>query len=72
MDVFCEYTEREILRMLSENKNRENEFSNRLRWLLAIQLYLKCRADLNFEDDFGLNGAIGTVATWWDFILFGK
>ena len=25
--------------------------------------YLECRADLNFEVDFGSNGAIGSVAT---------
>ena len=23
--------------------------------------YLKCRADLNFEVDFGVNGAIGAI-----------
>ena len=23
--------------------------------------FLKCRADLNFEVDFGVNGAIGTI-----------
>ena len=33
--------------------------------------YLKCRADLNFEVDFGVNGAIGTIVTKWDYILFG-
>ena len=32
--------------------------------------YLKCRADLNFEGDFDVNGAIGTIVTKWDFILF--
>ena len=25
--------------------------------------YLKCRADLNFEVDYGVNGAIGAIAT---------
>ena len=25
-----------------------------------------CRADLNFEVDFGVNGAIGTIVTKWD------
>ena len=25
--------------------------------------YLICRADLNFEVDFGVNGAIGTIVT---------
>ena len=25
--------------------------------------YLMCRADLNFEVDFGVNGAIGTIVT---------
>ena len=33
--------------------------------------YLKCRADLKFEVDFGVNGAIGTIVTKWDLILFG-
>ena len=33
--------------------------------------YLKCRADLNFEVDFGANGTIGTIMTKWDLILFG-
>ena len=32
--------------------------------------YLKCRADLNGEVDFGVNGAIGIVVTKWDHILF--
>ena len=27
---------------------------------MAIE-YLKCRADLNFEVDFGVNGAIGEI-----------
>ena len=30
--------------------------------------YLKCRADLSFEDDFVVNGAIGTIVTKWDLI----
>ena len=30
--------------------------------------YLKCRADLNFEVDFGVNGAIGTIVTGSYFI----
>ena len=30
--------------------------------------FLKCRADLNFEVDFGVNGAIGTIVTKWDLI----
>ena len=34
--------------------------------------YPKCRVDLNFEVDFGINGAIGTIATKWDLMLFGK
>ena len=33
--------------------------------------YLKCRADLNFEVDFGVNGAIGKIVTKWDLIVFG-
>ena len=39
--------------------------------------YLTCRADLNFEVDFGVNGAIGTIVTngtivtKWDLIVFG-
>ena len=28
--------------------------------------YLMCREDLNFEVDFGVNGAIGTIVTKWD------
>ena len=34
--------------------------------------YLKCRADLNFEVDYRVNGVIGMIATNWDLILFGK
>ena len=30
--------------------------------------YLMCRADLNFEVDFVVNGAIGTIVTKWDLI----
>ena len=33
--------------------------------------YLMCRADLNFEVDFGVNDAIGTIMTKWDLILVG-
>ena len=33
--------------------------------------YLKCRTDLNFEVDFGVNGAIGSIVTKLDIILFG-
>ena len=33
--------------------------------------YLMCRADLNFEVDFGVNGAIGMIVTKWDLIVFG-
>ena len=33
--------------------------------------YQKCRADLNFEVDFGVNGAIGTIVTKCDLIEFG-
>ena len=32
--------------------------------------YLMCTADLNFEVDFGVNGAIGTIVTKWDLIVF--
>ena len=32
--------------------------------------YLMCRADLNFEVDFGVNGAIGASVTKWDLIVF--
>ena len=31
-----------------------------------------CRADLNFEVHFGVNGAIGKIVTKWDLIVFGK
>ena len=33
--------------------------------------YLKCRAYLNFEVDFEVNGAICTIVTKWDLIVFG-
>ena len=33
--------------------------------------YLMCRADLNFDLDFGVNGAIGTIGTKWDLNVFG-
>ena len=33
--------------------------------------YLTCRADLNYEVDFVVNGSIGTVVTKWDLIVFG-
>ena len=32
--------------------------------------YLKYRADLKFEVDFGVNGAIGEILTKWVLILF--
>ena len=32
--------------------------------------YLMCRADLNFEVDFGVNGDIGTIVTKWDLIVY--
>ena len=31
--------------------------------------YLKCRADLNFKIDFGVNGAIGAIVIKWDGIF---
>ena len=31
--------------------------------------YLKYRADLNFEVDFGVNGTIGAIVTKWDLIV---
>ena len=34
--------------------------------------YLKYRADLNFEVDFGVNDVIATIVTKWDLNLFGK
>ena len=33
--------------------------------------YLMCRADLNFEVDFGVNVAISTIVTKWDLLVFG-
>ena len=33
--------------------------------------YLTCRSNPNFEVDFRVNGAIGTIVTKWDIILFG-
>ena len=35
------------------------------------RITIKCRADLNFEVDFGVNGTIGTIVTKWDFNAFG-
>ena len=32
--------------------------------------YLMCRADPNFEVDFGVNGAIGTIVSKWNLIEF--
>ena len=32
--------------------------------------YLKCKADINFEVDFRVNGAIGTIMTKRGLILF--
>ena len=37
---------------------------------MAIE-YLRCRADLNFEVDFRVNGAISAIVTKWDLFLFG-
>ena len=31
--------------------------------------YLKCIADLNFEDDFGSHGAVSTITTWCDRVI---
>ena len=39
-------------------------------WDMTIE-FLKCRADLNFEVYFGVNGAIGAIVTKWDIIIFG-
>ena len=33
--------------------------------------FRKCRADHNFEVDFGVNSAIGTIVTKWDLIVLG-
>ena len=64
MFVFCKFTG-VSLQMLNENKNREiipNPAS------MTIE-YLKCRADLDLEVDFGLNGSLVRL---WGFILFRK
>ena len=34
--------------------------------------YQKWRADLNFKVDCRVSGAISTIATKWDYILFEK
>ena len=34
----------------------------------TMEYLLKCRADLNFEVDFGVNGAIGAIVTKWDLL----
>ena len=57
--------------MLNENQNRDEEFPTLLRSSKTIE-YRKYKADFKFEVDFGLNGTISTVATWWDLSLFGK
>ena len=33
--------------------------------------FRKCRADLKFEVDFGVNGAIATIVTKWDLFILG-
>ena len=33
--------------------------------------YLKCKADHNFELDFGVNSTNGAIMTKWDLMLFG-
>ena len=33
--------------------------------------YLKCRANLSFEVDFGVNGTVGAIVIKWDLIIFG-
>ena len=32
---------------------------------------VKCRAYLNFDVDFGVNGVIGTIVKKWDLISIG-
>ena len=34
--------------------------------------YLKCRAGLNFEVDFTVNGVIGTIVIKWDLKVLEK
>ena len=38
---------------------------------MTIEL-IKCKSDLNFEVDFRVNDAIGTIVIKWDLILIGK
>ena len=33
--------------------------------------YLKCKANLNLKVEFEVNGAIVTIVTKWDLIVFG-
>ena len=33
-------------------------------------IHVKSKTDLDFEADFGVNGAIGTIVTKWDLTLF--
>ena len=40
-----------------------------MKWGMTIE-YLKCRADFNFEVDFGVNDVIGTIVTKWDLIFY--
>ena len=40
-------------------------------WFEVLYTHLMAmRADLNFEVDFGVNGAIGTIVTKWDILLY--
>ena len=34
--------------------------------------YLKCRANINFQVEFGVNGAIGTIVTKWDLLYLNN
>ena len=34
------------------------------------RIHLMCIADLIFEVDFRVNGAIGAIVTKWNFVLF--
>ena len=36
-----------------------------------LKTLVKCGKDLNFEVDFRVNDAIGTIVTKWNVILFG-
>ena len=62
MCVFCKYTQRAI----SANVDRKKIIVKISNSALMTILYPSCKTDVNFEV------CIGTIAIWWDLILFGN